>query len=331
MTMGIEQFRHITEQGALENRRVRLEGGEGQHELRAPNNLWGRFVDWIKGIGHKGVVTEKRDSNNEVRRTFYDALVKSEGREFAEKAIRSVTGLTGGAFMNKGTSLQASKVKEILDTSDKLRVMYQRRNERALGQYVNENLGRVVNALALSPNSSLSHSKLKPDDPDVKRAFRELVTQHEDYGHKAFSKDDLDKFAIEAVDRACKAKEARFDEQFPHLSESDQPYFHDTKTYFDSIRSDLRDPNTPLGILGSDLHVKEGEFGNLDPGARSWFTSTIIGIEEAGKNLAKMDFDPRQTSDLLEITREVRDDLARQLDAPPLNFLQGELRKIQRR
>jgi hypothetical protein len=151
MTMGIEQFRHITEQGALENRRVRLEGNEGQEELRAPNNLWGRFVDWIKGIGHKGVVTEKRATNNDVRQALYDALVKSEGSDFAELVIKTVTGKDGETFTTKGTNLQASRVKEILDTSDKLRVQYRRQNGTELGKYVRDNLGSVVNALSLSP------------------------------------------------------------------------------------------------------------------------------------------------------------------------------------
>jgi hypothetical protein len=45
--VGIEHFRALTTMGDLENRRVTVD--QNTQEIRAPNSLWGRFVNWIKG------------------------------------------------------------------------------------------------------------------------------------------------------------------------------------------------------------------------------------------------------------------------------------------
>jgi hypothetical protein len=74
MSMGIENIRDLTTKGDLESRRLRLEG-EGQHrEVLAPKSAWGRFVSWIKG---ENITDDRKTQNNNVRRAFFDALMKA--------------------------------------------------------------------------------------------------------------------------------------------------------------------------------------------------------------------------------------------------------------
>ena len=110
MSMGIEQFRSVATKDHLENRRITIEGQGQNKEIRAPNNLWGRFVDWVKGSNQT-----EQTQNKTARRTFFDALEKAYGRPIADRALENTVGLDGQGFKFEGTKLTAKTVKQVLE------------------------------------------------------------------------------------------------------------------------------------------------------------------------------------------------------------------------
>ncbi len=160
MTMGIEQFRTLTENTQLANRRIRLDGPEGMETLRAPQSRWGRVVDWFKGIGHGGVNQEKIEANNRTRLAFYNALVKSTNVDFAKSVIEKNTGEDLNTFLNKGTGLKLSRVKTMFEISDRAHDKFRQTNARAANAYITNSLGRVLNtAKGQNSKSQLSRSQ----------------------------------------------------------------------------------------------------------------------------------------------------------------------------
>ena len=114
MSMGIEQFRSVATKDHLENRRITIEGQGQNKEIRAPNNLWGRFVDWVKGSNQT-----EQTQNKTARRTFFEALEKAYGRPIADRALENTVGLDGQGFKFEGTKLTAKTVKQVLDSAHK--------------------------------------------------------------------------------------------------------------------------------------------------------------------------------------------------------------------
>ena len=317
MTMGIEQFRNLTTDNTqLANRRLRVDGQEGMETLRAPQSRWGRFVDWIKGIGHGGVNQAKVEANNQARHAFYGALVKATNEDFAKQVIKANTGEDLDTFLNKGTGLKLSRIKDMLEISDDAQIKYQRANAQQMDDYVTKHLGRVVNTLSKSEHSQLGFPDLKPNDPDVQRAFRELVTSHKDYGHRQFTVDELDIMANQAVNRAVEAKKARFDEQYSYLAKLDVPHAHDLETFFNSVDKDLDNNKT--------------SYGQVQNSAKGWIRGVMGGLSKTGERLAKMEFDPKDVHNEIRRTKHDRDDLAGRLNVEPMGLWRVELRTAEK-
>ena len=303
MTMGIEQFRNLTTQTNLENRRVTV---DELNQVTAPKSLWGRLVNWFRGNENRG---ERGQLNQRARETFYNALVKSSNPDFAEKVIKRVYGdyVTAQNFKERTTNLQVSRVKQILDTAREMRGELRIDNETKLKDYVgngsNGRLSSVVETMARGENSSLGHPLLKRDDKDVQREFRRLVRLDPDYRHHTFTDVELDALARKAVARTCEIKRARFDEQYPQLAQIKTTHFHDSETYFQQMRQGLNVEN--------------------DPGD-AWIASGLERLKQSTTLLGRMDFSPEQARALLLETTVMRDQLQALKNGAP-GIRDGEL------
>lgn len=276
--IGIQDFRSlITNKGDLENRRVTIDTDQnnGSQSIRAPNSLWGRICDWFSPSVSNNVARE----NQEARQTFYDALVKAEGKEFAEQVIQSTLGMTGEQFVQTRGTLQASTIKQIINKADTERERITTMDGARLNQFIDNN---HLSDVAARCSSEFGFPDLEPDDPDLVKAFRDRVRMDPDFGHKLYSFEDLQNLARDAVRICCETKQAKFDEQFPALSKLENGHPHDMGEYFDNIRSDLR--REPLGQLSQDQ--------------KQWVNDSLDGIETSTRLLSMMTFNVEDIGDL---------------------------------
>jgi phosphatidylinositol-4,5-bisphosphate 4-phosphatase len=267
----MENFRSLIQMKDLSDRRVTTDPN-GNNQLQAPKNVWGRFVHWIKG---DNVGQQRGTENMRARETFYNALVKSEGKRFAEHVLRTTLGVTGTEFKSDRKNLQGSTVKQLLQTSDREYMKFAKRTEQQLQTFDMQIPTRLI-------AKSLGHETLNSKDPEVRRRFVELVKADPGYGHKVFTHDQLSDLAEKAVRYCCNAKKERFNEQYGELAKLGNAPFHDTKTYFRDMRAKL--DQAPLNTLPDNFKNRARE--------------ALTAIEQTAGKLARMEFDPAQARQL---------------------------------
>jgi len=273
MSIGMEQFRSMVQMKDLSDRRITTEpNGNNVRDVQAPKSVWGRFVHWIKG---DNVGQQRGDENVRAREAFYNALVKSEGKPFAEHVLRTTLGVSGTEFKSDRKNLQGSTVKQVLQTSDREYMKLSLRTEKQIQTFDLQIATRLI-------AKSLGHETLNSKDPEVRKRFAELVRADPGYGHKVFTPDDLADLAEKAVRYCCNAKKERFDEQYGELAKLGNAPFHDTKTYFRDMRAKLDE--APLNTLPDTFKNRARE--------------ALTAIEQTAGKLARMEFDPAQARQL---------------------------------
>lgn len=299
MSLGISDFRAlVTTKNALENRRVTVEDEmPGQQTLRAPSSLWGRVVDWFNdGAVGQNIGRE----NQEARQTFYDALVKSNGKDFADRVLQETVGMDGDAFVQSSATLRASTIKRVIDAADTRRIaLMVRTHDDAVGFTRRELADAARNSEAGQANPGMRF-----DDPELGRIFWNIVRFDPDFGRRLFNRQDVAAIVEQAVTQYVEKRKAQFTEQFSGLAGLDNDHLRDKETYFDQVRADLGRP--PL----SDLSAP-----GVNTVYRDWMRQALGALENVQEPLAQMDFDPDEAGQLKARLQEKLadlEDLARQ-------------------
>ncbi|MEJ0017898.1 MAG: hypothetical protein WDN25_15280 [Acetobacteraceae bacterium] len=292
--IGIHDFRSlVTDNSFLENRRITV-GGDGEQptEVRAPFSLFGRFIDWVKGLTGGDVGEREATENQNARAAFHSALVKAEGgsEEFASRVLSNALGVSSAQFLQQSGTLDASLVKLVLDEAQTQRDRHVMKTYGEGGAFAH---GSALSDAAfwIAKNSGLP--RLAADDPDLLKAFERRIATDPDYGRRDYSHDDYLAFAEDAVKSAYTAKQNRFDEQYSALGTLDNGHFHDAGTFFQETKSDLA--KAPLNGLRDDQKL--------------WVSDALDGIRDTGTVLAKMSFDPQGAGRLQEEVEQARDRL----------------------
>ncbi len=241
MTMGIDHFRGLAKLDDLENRRVKFQQDEnGKWHMLAQDHLWGRLVSWWHRNDPVDPEHYKTIQNNQVRKAFYEALVKAEGKTFADHLIDKVFGENAHqTFQTRGRSLQASRITQVLTLAETEREKNTTRTLRDLQSYQDSGrMGTHTRTYA----KALGHDDFRSNDPELRKTLLHLVKSHPDYGRKRFTEDELKELTREATRRCCEAKQKRFEEQYPGLSRLEHAPFHDIDTFFTKMLQDLRGP-----------------------------------------------------------------------------------------
>jgi hypothetical protein len=315
MSMGIEQFRSQAMKEQLENRRVTVEGEGQNRQIRAPNDLLGRFIDWIKG---PNIGDERQTENKRAHRVFYEALEKAYGSEIAKRALENTVGLDQFGFKQEITNLTAKTVKQVLDSAHKEYTTCLGENAKNAQTFVES---RRLKTTAFNNREGCGHPGLSTTDPDLTRAFFKLIGSHPDYGRRVFRDDELEVFARQAVKDCCDMKRGRFDEQYPHLAKIDNGHFHDRETYFGDFSRSLNKP--PLNPLAMN---PTGEPMDTTLGMK-WFEKSLESIQESTELLGTTEFDVNEARQLQE---EIRNQIAKlegRLNVQP-NVLENGFRGI---
>src|SRR5690349_3988778 len=106
--LSIENFRalgNLGYDGIANSRRVRIEGEPGQQRIVAPERFGGAVVNWFQASGLADVNVEKAPQNTAVREAFYQALVKSYGKDIADDVIAKHFMLGAAGFQRSELAL----------------------------------------------------------------------------------------------------------------------------------------------------------------------------------------------------------------------------------
>ncbi|MFO1026785.1 MAG: inositol phosphate phosphatase SopB [Acetobacteraceae bacterium] len=289
----IDAFRGlVTSKTDLNIRRVTIEHeGNQPPTISAPKDLFGRIAEWIRPTVPNQVNLAR--INQTARKAFYDALVKAEGKPFADKILQDTVGVSGEAFVQKATPLYAARIKQVLDATEKQRAINTNTTLRQLDAFY---ANRRLSDEAVRTANTLGHPGLDRDDPAILQAFSRQIWHDPEYGRRRFTEDDFLRFAHNATKEVCEQKQQRFDEQYSELAKLDVPYFHDADTFFDAVKDRI-----------------ENEWSNTVPGGSQigdWAHGAIDQIANNAEKLGKMPFDPtevgRLKADLLDTKAEMQ-------------------------
>jgi hypothetical protein len=299
MSLGISDFRAlVTTKSALENRRVTVEDEmPGQQTIRAPSSLWGRVVDWFTdGAVGPNIGRE----NREARQTFYDALVKSNGKDFADRILQDTVGMDGDTFAQSTATLRASTIKRVIDAADTRRDALIVRTHQDAMAFTQTGLADA----ARNSQAGQANPGARFDDPELGKVFWNLVRADPDFGRKLFTRQDIDAIVERAVTQYVEKRGAQFTEQFPGLAGLGNTHLRDKESYFDEVRADLGRP--PLSGLSAP---------GVNPVYKDWMQQSLAALQDSQDRLARMDFKPEEAGRLkrqLEGRLADMQDLARQ-------------------
>ena len=256
MTMGIEHFRTLVlDKSGLDDRHVTIGDDNGRQTIEAPKSFQGRVVAWIKTkifgeLPTEGVIR----ANQTARGVFYDALVKSHGKEIADKALRKVYGYEVGSeeglqFRGRTTTLQGSTVKRLLEVADKYRGEHQLSTAKKVVKFVKDgNLFEAMQAV----NLTVGHPGITGREEGLRRKFDELVRMHPDFARREFTDNDMIDIAYKACSQYIDDLKQNFDDRFPELAKLDNGIVHDARSYFQQLRDLLQGTLNRLRLTEPD-------------------------------------------------------------------------------
>lgn len=310
MATGIEGFRQVGT-GMLDmDREVKRDVNNGGVRQSSSSRLSAR----IQGFFNPPAAPMQQlqhVSRAGVKREFYDLLVKTEGREGAQRAMRAVVGDGLGNWLTNDRPLTTRTVSLVLDKAQEYRMGCVKHNEKQLDDVIK--------------NSRLNEPGLRDARAEVARAIKSDPR----YGSEKLSQGDIDDLVGQALDKYESTRAGDCEKRFPGLSR----LVKEPGSGFDKV--DL-EPKTLLGGIAVAFGAKEPV---VTKGLAAMQETTALLGKSAWnqtdlKNLGQQLTDKRnEVSDLLDQTIErdlvVTDrlrtldtqigELERQLDTMPKN------------
>jgi len=167
-----------------------------------------------------------------VKREFYDLLVKTEGREGAQRAMRAVVGDGLGNWLTNDRPLTTRTVSLVLDKAQEYRMGCVKHNEKQLGEVI-------------------KHSRLnEPGFRDARAEVARAIKSDPRYGSEKLSRGDVDDLIDQALTKYESARAGDCEKRFPGLSRLAK----EPGSGFDKV--DL-EPKTLLGGIAVTFGAKE--------------------------------------------------------------------------
>jgi phosphatidylinositol-4,5-bisphosphate 4-phosphatase len=246
-------------------------------------------------------IREYQQQNREFKQAFYQALVKSNGQEIADRAVNAA-GLPTD-WQATGSSFGSKQVTQVLDKAQMLRKSDRDQTERNVRDFLMPGRGfeevfKHENLIGAANNLDLPADAVRDDQ--LRAEFRREVKQDPSYGKVAMYTKELSEIAEQAIRKFAAQKRAAFREQYPELA-----------NFVQNRNARLvRDGNTP------DLHEDAGRLfmelkDRLDPAPanddplskepvtfRDAATKALDAISSVKDNLRQMSYDPKGMRDL---------------------------------
>jgi phosphatidylinositol-4,5-bisphosphate 4-phosphatase len=200
MATGIEGFRQVGT-GMLDmDREVKRDLNNGGVRQSSSSRLSARIQGFFNPPSVP-IQQLQQASRAGIKREFYDLLVKTEGREGAERAMRAVVGDNLDGWLANDRPLTTRSVSLMLDKAQEYRMGCVKHNEKQLDQ-------------ALKSFSRLQEPGLRDARNEIARAIKSDPR----YGSEKLSKTDIDNLVFPALDKYESARARDCESRFPGLS-----------------------------------------------------------------------------------------------------------------
>ncbi|MGN6580360.1 MAG: inositol phosphate phosphatase SopB [Bordetella sp.] len=199
MATGIEGFRQIGT-GMLDmDREVKRDVNHGGVRQSSSSRLSARIQGFFKSPAAP-MQQLQHVSRAGVKREFYDLLVKTEGREGAQRAMRAVVGNGLGNWLTNDRPLTTRTVSLVLDKAQEYRMGCVKHNEKQLDDVIK--------------NSRLNEPGLRDARAEVARAIKSDPR----YGSEKLSQGNIDDLVDQALEKYESTRAGECEKRFPGLS-----------------------------------------------------------------------------------------------------------------
>lgn len=200
MATGIEGFRQIGT-GMLDmDREVKRDLGNDGLRQSSSSRLSARIQGFFNPPTAP-IQQLQHVSRAGIKQEFYDLLVKTEGREGAQRAMRAVVGDGLGGWLTNDRPLTTRTVSLVLDKAQEYRMGCVKHNEKQLGQVIKD-------------FARLQEPGLRDARAEVARAIKSDPR----YGSEKLSKNDIDDLVYQALEKYEGTRAGECEKRFPGLS-----------------------------------------------------------------------------------------------------------------
>lgn len=274
MALDIQNFRNIS--GV--NRVLINDAQEGGPTVQTKgSHFLGKAVTWIKDVfGGQERATE----NIQARNVFYQALVRAEGQQAADRAMTAVLGQNWGTDTH---SLSGREVQKVLDTARHIRMDTMSQNQMEATRFGNAlmDMNRILDVFDggrhteihvqgtplghLLDQARLEHGYPQADfhDRQVFERFMTLVAKEPDFARAPLTQERLTELAQKAIHDHYQQVQANFDKEHPGLAQYAQDQFRSPSLLprlAEQVQNDVilfEQPEQKEVVLGAFRHLQD--------------------------------------------------------------------------
>lgn len=210
MSLDITAFRSVQGERLVLNNPIQTATGA----IKAQLPFLDRVVNFFKSGEDKYGTVQQRQENREFKTTFLTALVKSEGWEIANKAVKAA-GLKPGWALS-GKPMDEKTVQLVLDKAQHYRQKAVEITQHNMEYFLQFNGTPGFRDSFQNTPSGLPGSDV--DNPALQALFSREVKLHPDFAKRPFGPGDLQGIAHNTILKFEAMKQSQFREQYPGLS-----------------------------------------------------------------------------------------------------------------
>jgi hypothetical protein len=262
---------------------MRVIVGDNGQPIKAPTSFKNRAFAWIKtnvfGSAERfgGVQNQQTQNlqNSNFKRSVFNVLARSEGREIANQAFARILGGNWSGPGNNARPLNTYQVRQILHEAEKLRLEARSGNTESTKNFLN----------GPGWQQALRDHNLDSqiiNDSGFREAFTKAIARHPQFSQHRFTQQELAQIAGDAIQshqRECLEKVRR---EFPNLSTQIVPFSPHIGTYIGNLKAMFQPAPNPMQQPGA-------YFAEPQP-FRDGCTAALTSIDQARQAIAKMSF-----------------------------------------
>jgi phosphatidylinositol-4,5-bisphosphate 4-phosphatase len=283
MSIGLEYFRRAAAFGG--DRYVLDSKSNGDVELKkAELTFNGRVVAWLNNESFQHGTATQQDENRFFKLKFYQALVKANGQEIADRAVQAASGLNRDAWLASGMAYGGKQIKKVLDEAQMCRKSAWDQTNRNVRDFLRP--GGEFETVFNQQNMNLGLPASDVRDEQLRELFKYEVAADPRYGKVALGTQELGVIAQRAMREFEAQKREDFRDEYRGLANFVQngntPGLHeDARRFFVELDARL-DPNSANG----------DPLGTEPPAFRQAARGTLSEISGVKDLLKEMSYTP---------------------------------------